>query len=215
MRALLALLVVVMLALAFYAAWPAWAAYRIYTAILAKDADGLERGIDFASVRMSLRKPASEKLAELYVSPQAGPSNPLLVERLKQQAVSGMVVGALESLVTPGNLILLTSEGGPLKDSIERMLRDQMSRGGQVSGTTGAAGAGAAKRGPVFRTVTSEATAPAPSYGLGNVKHVRFLGPLSYEIGIAKSAAAKGAEVRVELSFTGTDWRVTAVGPAP
>jgi Protein of unknown function (DUF2939) len=216
MRKLLYPLLIVVAVAAFWLAWPAWSAYQIRAALEAKDAEALERKIDFARVRASLRNAAADKLAQVYVPPQTGPSNPVLVERLKQEAVSRMLDGTLANLVTPGSLILLASEGGSLKESIERMLRDQMSRGGQSAPAAGAA-AGGGKRGPVFRTIgSSEAQqAPPPAYGLANIKHVAIGGPLSWEIGLAKHAAAPAAEVLVELGFTGTDWKVTAVRPAP
>jgi hypothetical protein len=214
MRKLFYLLLIVMAVLGFYVAWPGWSAYQIHTALAAKDAETLERKIDFASVRASLRKAAADKLAQLYVPPPTGPSSPALVERLKQETVSRTVEGALANLVTANGLVLLVSEGGPLKDSVERMLRDQMTRGGQTAPVAGAA-AGAAKRGPVFRTVGSGDAQPPPSYGLGNIKRIAIAGPLSYEIGLAKSAAAPTADILAELSFTGTGWKVTAVRPAP
>src|SRR5690349_5124991 len=127
MKALLSVIVLVLLAVAFFVAWPGWSAYQIYTAIIAKDAPALERKIDLPSVRASLQAAAAGKVAALYVPPSTLPSSPVLAERLKQEAISRIVAGALENLVTTESLLLVISEGGPLKDSIERMLRDQMS----------------------------------------------------------------------------------------
>jgi hypothetical protein len=56
-------------------------------------------------------------------------------------------------------------------------------------------------------------TAPSPAFGIGNVKRFAFLGPLAFEVGVAKDAAASEAEVLVQLAFTGGDWRVVQVVP--
>jgi hypothetical protein len=68
-------------------------------------------------------------------------------------------------------------------------------------------------RAPVIQTVAPEEHRPAPSYGLRNVKSFGVLGPLRFEIGVAKDTAANEADLATELSFTGTDWKVTAVKP--
>ena len=108
-------------------------------------------------------------------------------------------------------MVRITSEGGPLKDSVERMLRDQMSRGAEIAGKTGLPRIGAGKGGTVIRTVPSGEPTPAPRYGLGNIKHLGMVGPFRFAVGVAKNAAALEADVIVEMSFTGTDWKVTAV----
>ncbi len=218
---------------AFFIVWPGWAAYDTYQAVLAKDAGTLERRIDFPRVRASLRPAVADKLMELYVPPQTLPSSPVLAERLKREAVQRLVEGALEDLVTADSLLLLISEGGPLKDSVERMLRDQISRGnapkrvgpvttlapGQAARKSGAAMPAAPTRGPVVRTVSSEEpksgpgseSASEPGFGVGNVKSFSVLGPLRYEIGLAKERAAPSADVLAELSFTGLGWKITAI----
>jgi hypothetical protein len=213
MKKLLAVIAIVILVAAFYVAWPGWSGYQVYNAIKAKDAETLERKIDFPSVRESLRGAATQKLSELYVPPQAAPSSPVLIERLKREAVSRIVDGSLETLVTADNLIRITSEGGSLKDSVERVLRDQMSRGSEIAGKAGLPSIGAGKRSPVIRTVSSGDPTPPPRYGLHNVKRFGMLGPFGFAIGVAKEAAASEPDVTVEMSFTGTDWKITAVKP--
>jgi len=52
-----------------------------------------------------------------------------------------------------------------------------------------------------------------PSYGIANIKHLGILGPLGFEIGVAKDSAAKVPDVIVEMRFVNADWRVTAVRP--
>lgn len=236
-KLLLLLSVALLLGIAFFVAWPSWAAYEIYTAIQAKDAAALEHKIDLPRVRTSLRSAAAEKIAQLYVPTQSGPTSPVLAERLKREAVERLVGNALENVVTPYSLLLLVSEGGPLKTGVERLLRDQMGRAdapkkvGPVTtlapgqaGTKSGAGSptpAAPKRGPVVRTIASEdsksgsasESASGPGYGLGNVKSLSVLGPFRYEIGLAKDRKASAADVLAELSFTGLDWKITAVKP--
>jgi hypothetical protein len=205
--------IIVLLLLAFYGLWPIWSVYQIYGAVKAKDAETLDRKIDFPSVRASLRSAAVQKISELYDRPQSQlPSSPVLVARLKQEAALRIVDSSLANLVTADNLIRITSEGGPLKDDVERMLRDQIMGVFEV-GRAGAGTGGAGKRNPVVRTVAPEEQRAAPSYGLGNVKSFGMNGPLRFEIGVAKLAAATEPDVTAELSFTGTDWKVTAVKP--
>jgi hypothetical protein len=95
------------------------------------------------------------------------------------------------------------------------MLRDQIIRGDRITDKTGAGSIGASKGVPVVRSVSSEAPGPVPSYGLHNVKHFAMVGPLRFAIGVAKDAAALEPDVTVEMSFTGMDWKVTAVRPRP
>ncbi len=204
----------VILLLAFYVAWPAWSVYQIQSAIKAKDAEALARKIDFPSVRASLRSAAAQKIAEVYVPPASAPTSAALLERLKQDTVSRVTDSALEVLVTPDGLITFVSEGGQLKDSVERALRDQISRGGAPPVARTAPGSiGARKGGPVVRTVSSAEEAPTRDFGLQNIKGLAIAGPFRYEIGVAKFASASEPDATVELSYTGLDWKITAVRP--
>lgn len=235
-RLVLLIVALLLLAGAFFVAWPGWAAYETYKAIVAGDAPALDRRIDFPRVRDSLRTAAADRMLQLYVPAQAGPSNPVLAERLKKEAVARLVGNVLENLVTADNLVLVASETGPLKESVDRMLRDQLGRGGAPKRvgpvTTLSPGQAAAKsaagvppppkRGPVVRTISEEAQpgtgaqpAPAPEtgYGLRNIKSFSFVGPFRYQIGLAKSRASAEPDVLADLSFTGLDWKVTAIRP--
>lgn len=84
-------------------------------------------------------------------------------------------------------------------------------------GIPGLGGGGAAKSEPPHGSAAggpapSGASAPA-SYGLSNIKRFSFLGPLAFEVGVAKDAAATAPDVVVEMRFVGGDWRVVAVKP--
>lgn len=205
---------IVLLLLAFYVLWPSWSVYQIYSAVKTKDAETLARKIDFPAVRVSLRDAAVQKISELYDRPQSQlPSSPVLVARLKQGAASRIADASLARLVTADNLIRITSEGGQLRESVERILRDHMTGAGDMAVSAEPGGNGVGKGGPVVRTIAPEAERPAPRYGLRNVKSFGMLSPLRFEIGVAKYAKAKEPDLTAELSFTGTDWKLTAVRP--
>jgi len=206
--------VIVFLLLAFYVLWPSWSVYQIYAAVKTKDAETLARKIDLPAVRASLRSAAAQKISELYDRPQSQlPSSPVLVARIKQEAAVRIVDGVLARLVTADNLIRVASEGGQLKESVERLLRDQIIVGSAIAGRADPDSSGVGKRGSVIRTIAPEEERSAPSYGLRNIKSFGMLSPLRFEIGVAKHATATQADVTAELSFTGTDWKLTAVNP--
>jgi Protein of unknown function (DUF2939) len=206
--------IIVFLLLAFYVFWPSCSVYQIYGAVKTKDAETLGRKIDFPAVRASLRSAAVQKISELYDRPQSQlPSSPVLVARIKQEAALRIVDALLERLVTAQNLIRVASEGGQLKESVERQLRDHISVGGAIAGRADPDSSGVGKQGSVIRTIAPEEARPAPRYGLRNVKSFGMLSPLRFEIGVAKYASATEADLTAELSFTGTDWKLTAVNP--
>ena len=69
---------------------------------------------------------------------------------------------------------------------------------------------------PEARPAPATGTPPAgeaPAFGLSNIKRFGFLGPLAFEIGVAKDAKAAESDVLVEMRFVGGDWRVVGVKP--
>jgi hypothetical protein len=67
----------------------------------------------------------------------------------------------------------------------------------------------------VGRTVGAEEPKRISSYGFANIKGIRPASPFRYEIGIAKDQAATRPDFIVDFGFTGTDWKITGVRPAP
>lgn len=59
----------------------------------------------------------------------------------------------------------------------------------------------------------SQAPGEPRQYGMANIKSVRPTGPLSFEVGVAREAAASAPDLVVEMSFTGMDWKVTGLTP--
>jgi hypothetical protein len=232
------LLLVVVLLLGFYVAWPGWSAYQIDGAIKAKDAETLERKIDFPSVRVSLRPAFTQKVSEIYdlQLKQAGGTGAVIGGQLKGDIIPGMVDVLLVALVTPQNLIRVAHEGGQLKESLDRLLGEELGRTSRLPGMGGGSGqttgglqlpGGLGNLGDLAGKIgiggkkpesapAPKAAAPAaapPSYGLDNLKVFNIVGPLAFEIGVAKDKAATEPDVTAEMRFTGLDWRVTAVRP--
>lgn len=148
MKRIIALVLVLLLG--FYVAWPAWTGYQIKSALDAKDAAALERKIDFASVRTGLRPAATQKVGEMFekMQGQAGPTGSLIASQLKGDVIPKIIDTSLNTLVTPGNLIRVVSEGGTWKDNAERILREQVGKfplpglGGGEGGTRAGGGMG-------------------------------------------------------------------------
>ena len=238
------LLLAVALLLGFYIAWPGWSAYQIDSAIKAKDSETLERKIDFPSVRVSLRPAFAQKVSELYdlQLQQAGKTGALIGGQLKQDVVPGMVDVLLVALVTPQSLIRVAHEGGRLKESVDRLLGEEMGRSGRLPGIGGGTGqttgglqlpgglgnlgelagkfgigqgtaADGKKPEPAPLPKSAAPPAAAPGYGFDNIKLFNIVGPLAFEIGVAKDRAAAEPDVIAEMRFTGMDWKVTAVRP--
>lgn len=238
MKRLLALIIVLLLG--FYVAWPGWTGYQIANALKAKDAPTLERKIVFDDVRASLRPAAIQKVGEFYDKAQQNPLGAAIAGNIKNDVAPAIADAALKSLVTAPNLIRVVHDGRSLKESAERILTEQVGKiglpglGGAGSGAGGGIqlpggiklpggfaeripglggfGGGAPKQEPAPAPAPAASETP-PSYGLSNIKRFSFLGPLAFEIGVAKDAKAAEADVTVEMRFVNGDWRVVGVKP--
>jgi Protein of unknown function (DUF2939) len=222
--------------LGFYVAWPAWSGYSIRNAILAKDHAALASKVDFDSVQASLRPAVTQKVNDGFdrYASQMGPTGGLVIGQLKKDAVPKIVDASLRTLLTPENIIRIATEAGPMKESFERIMRDQMGRGLPAVGA-GADGTPAPQQGlggllgkalqiaKPPATQSADATpagtpAPAsdgtkPKFSLSNIKSFSFAGPLSFQVGVAKNPAAAEADVTAQMSFTGGDWKITSLIP--
>jgi len=235
------LLVVICLLLAFYVGWPLWSALQLRTALKAEDAAGVEKRIDFPSVRASMRPAITQKVGESFdaLTNQAGPSGALIATQLKPQVLPKVVDTTLDSLVTAQNVIRLANDAGPMKERIERIVRDQLGKlpglpagaGGTIPGgmalpgglpgglgqIAGQLGLGGKPASPVQTVPTTAPTAPATGagteYGLSNIKRFAFTGPFGFEIGLAKDASATQPDVTAQMGFTGADWKLTGLVP--
>jgi len=209
---------IIILAGLFYVAWPAYSAYQLKVALESGDAAGLERGIDFPSVRESLRPAVTARLSESLKGVAKGtPGGDALVEKMSAQTLPKLVDAGLDTLLTPQALIRIHADGKSLKEYIATMKADRPELAGQIGG--------------LVRDLLGKGTAPAPSgepdapaaaapivpeekrLGLGNVKSVGLDGPFAITLGVARDANAPDADLEVTMGYTGTGWRVTKLVP--
>ncbi len=216
-------LLILLLVSAFYIAWPAYTAHRISAALDAGDAATLEQKIDFASVRASMRPVVAAKIDESLKATlkTQGAGGALVLDQVRKEAMPKLVDGALDMLVTPQSLIRMHAEGRSLKEAMEGVSQQQPQMkqriGDLIGGILGreipglgkpSAGGPSGSPGP--------ATTPARDkhpLGIGNVKSLAFDGPLTLAIGLARDPKAREADVTAQLSFTGTDWKLTGLVP--
>lgn len=172
---------------------------------------------------------------------QAGPAGAAILNQIKADVVPKIVDTALGQLVTAPNLIRVVNDRGALKENAERILKEQIGKiglpglgGGSAGGGAGiqlpgglgqiagrlgipGVGGGAPKAEPATPPPAAAPASPdanaTPSFGYANIKRFGFLGPLAFEIGVAKDAAAAEPDVVVEMRFVDGDWRVVGVKP--
>ncbi|MCH9765540.1 MAG: DUF2939 domain-containing protein [Alphaproteobacteria bacterium] len=131
------IVLIFLLAVGFYVAWPAWSGYQIKSALDAGDAATLRHKIDFVSVRQSLR-PAATHHAEKMLTETlqaGGPVSTVLDDQTKATLLPKIVDSTLDQVVTPENLIRIASQGGAIKDTITKIVKEQM--GGSLGGIAG------------------------------------------------------------------------------
>ena len=235
MKRLIAL--VILSLLGFYVGWPAWTGYTIAKAIKAEDPATLNNKIHFASVQNTLKPLAVQKIGEVYdqqLGAKAGPAGAAILAQIKADVVPKIVETALAQLVTAPNLIRVVNEGGTIRENAERILRERVSKIG-LPGVAGSGGAGAValpgglgqiagKLGVPGNADPQRAPQPAAQqgapvtaekrqFGLSNIKRFSVLGPLAFEVGIAREATSPEPDVFVEMRFVDGDWRVVGVKP--
>jgi hypothetical protein len=141
-------------------------------------------------------------------------------ERLVMEEVgkSGGLFAALGKAGTPATVSPPPSTTGSLR--LPGGLGDLGNLGGRVREVVGQAAPGLDPAAILKQAMeTRRAAAPsAPaksggSFGLANIKHVGFNGPLALVLGVAKDAAAAKPDVVGEMAFSGSDWRITRIVP--
>ena len=126
------IVLLVLAILGFYGAWPAWSGYRIAQAFRNEDPELLASKVDFASVRASLKPVVATEVASRVerAKREAGALGSLIAGQLKEDLVARIVDGTLTSVVTPDSIIRIARQGGNLRDAVEKVVVDQVGRGG-------------------------------------------------------------------------------------
>ena len=218
MRLISALLIV--LVGLFYVAWPAWSAYQLKVALESGDVAGVERGIDFPSVRQSLRPVATAAIEQnLKEATKGAPGSDLLIEKMSKDSLPKLVETSLDAILTPQAIIRMHAEGKSLRELIKSVKTGGPDLVGQVGGFVRdlfgkKPAAESPPSSPAGGTAAAAPIVPeSRRLGLGNIKSAGFDGPLSIYLGLARNAAATEPDLTATMSFTGTGWRVTGLVP--
>lgn len=83
---------------------------------------------------------------------------------------------------------------------------------GKVLGGAGVTAGEAAVREPA-ELLPLKAPADRPKYGIGNIKHFTFSGPLGLSVGIARDPKARKPELTADLTFVDGSWKLTGLVP--
>lgn len=242
MRKLFVLLLILGV-LGFYVGWPAWSGWQIKQAFDTRNPALLETKVDFPAVRTSLKPIVETEVGRRIdkAMTELGGGGAVLGQRLKQEMAPKLAEAALNSIVTPANLVRIVAEGRDLRQSIERIIGDEMGKQGglgagagtgggtgggiraQVAGRIGGILGGGSNPSPV-RTVDpnetqpkaatpTPAATPEKKFSVSNIKHFAPTGLASFEVGVARDPAATASEVIAEMAFTGSDWKLVALKP--
>jgi hypothetical protein len=217
MRRLLIFVIVLVLALAgFYVAWPGWTGYQIRQAIEANDPVALERRIDFDRVRARAKGLVAERIQHSLdqLERQTGPLGAALAGKLKAGLGGKLADAAINTALTPENVITLAREG---KD-IGRILKDAgRSRGAGDSAEVSSGGSPSPSDMPSSGTgAPQQQVAPGQKrhqLTLRNIKSYRITGPFEIEVGVAHDPTAATSDILVELAFDGGGWKVVGIVP--
>lgn len=225
--------------LGFYVAWPAWSGYSIRLALQNRDPAGLAAKIDFDRVRLSLRPTVTRKVDEGVDRYQAqlGAAGEILIGRLRTSLVPKIVDASMNRLLTPETVIRIAAEGGTIKESLERIMREQIGRGLPAEGSSAEQPQASKGLGGLLGKVLKGGDTPAASqtqtiepipaagqqqaqavqekrrYSISNVKSFAIAGPLSFRIGVAKDPAASESDVTAEMAFSNGDWKIVGLVP--
>lgn len=196
----------------FYGAWPAWTASRIRHAIEGSDPAALEGMIDFTRVRERARLLAAAEVERSLerLKNDAGPIGAAIADQLKQGLGGRLVDAAIDSILTPSNVITMVRQGKDLGRIFRELGAPKAERRADQPASPGSESpAGPA---PAVPSQTPPAAEPR-RLSLGNIRSYRLTGPLTLEVGVSRDPAAVTADLTAELAFTGFDWKVVGLVP--
>lgn len=211
----------IILAVLFYIAWPAWSALQLKNSLDTGDVAGVERGIDFAAVRQSLRPVVTQGIEQNLKDVTKGtPGSDVLIDAFGKDTVSKIVEASLDTLLTPESLVRLYADGKTLREFIRSIKSGQPDLSGQIGGfVRDLLGKGSDPKATDGGAVPDAAPVAAPlvpesrRLGLGNIKSAGLDGPLAITLGLARDPKAVAPDLTVTMAFTGTGWRVTRLMP--
>ena len=130
--------------LGFFVGWPAWCGYRIKTAIENEEPSVLEDRIDFPAVRASM-KPVMTAEVERTIAralKDAGPLGALLGNQVRGDLAGQLVASAIDSIVTPVNIIKIAHDRKSIREATEQATAEQIGGGlgGMLGGDIGGRG---------------------------------------------------------------------------
>lgn len=102
--------------------------------------------------------------------------------------------------------------GGAGQPSLDEIARSFGIDTGKVLGTGTSAAAVDATSGEPAALLTVKG-GKRPDYGLGNIKHFTFSGPLGLSFGIARDPKARKPELTADLTFVDGSWKLTGLVP--
>ena len=178
----------------FYVGWPAWSGFRIYNALEKNDATTLERKIDFPSVRDSLKPAIRAQIDKMLDRTMGDAAGQLRDGRLRQQIGPQLMETVLNKIVTPQSIASLYEWRGDISQVIKGIKEIR-----EIETATNGAG-------------IAESARPSP-LRLSNIKRLAFTSPTSFEIGIAKDAAASEPDLTAQMGFRDMDWKLIGLVP--
>lgn len=134
--------------------------------------------------------------------------------RTLKEVLQGLVLERAGQTQELGGFMVLPQEGtgadgtGGSMDDIARSLG--IDAGEVLAGTGVVAGDGAV---PAPVEPLPAKGGQKPHYGLGNITHFSFTGPLGLSLGLARDAAARKPDLTAELTFVDGTWKLTGLVP--
>lgn len=124
----------------------------------------------------------------------------IVLERASQQGLGGMMI--VPSDQSDGSRSRIEDIAGKLGIDTSKVF------GGAVQKEVAPVPAAA----PVIEILPAK-SGPKPKYGIGNIKHFTFNGPLGLSIGVARNASAKKSDLVADLTFVDGTWKITGLRP--
>lgn len=135
--------------------------------------------------------------------------------RSLKEVLDAMVVERASAAQGSSGLGIVSREGadGAAQSRLEEIAGALGVDTGRVLGG-GASGAAreTAAREPV-ELLPVKAPGDRPKYGLGNIKHFTFTGPLGLSVGVARDPKVRKPELTADLTFVDGSWKLTGLTP--